>query len=773
MTEITKFPFIENIELIQDPTGFAKAYVGDLYSSEGRFGNGDSFLEFNADNMKSSNFVKGSTGWQILYNGDVEFNDGTFRGDLSATTGTFGGWRIDGNTLNSVNNSIVLDAGNDQITLGSTMIVASTNIQSNNYVSGINGSGFYLDEDLLEVGNIAVRGIIRSAVFQKDVVSAIGGSFAVLDADTLAVDMTALDASTLTIDGNTTFSVNDILRIKDGTDDEWLVVTNATSAPTYTVTRDAGTDYAANTNPAWTKGASVINYGTTGDGGVYMTASETNAPYMSVFTHAGSPWDTLVTRLRLGNLNGYLGYSTDLYGIGIGATGNSMTYEATNGLKITGTITGGVIQTAASGERFLLDGSQGANKYFQAFDGSENQTMYLTSTGQLTLAQHTNISGLDVVNALDGVSVPVVVIRNAIDNTTSSGALLQLIQRGTGNCIDGLNAAGDATLWSIAKTGKITCEGLDAGTNKIENVVDPTEDQEAATKKYVDDNVTGGQLLIKNATAGEALTAGDALFISDGTESTTLTVNTGGSVIGSVYGATLQGQVFLTSASIGGDCIASVQINMKKLNSPSGNLTVSIRATNSPGQNHPTGADLGTVVVAASTISTSPALVTFTFSSPITITAGLKYAVLCYVPDGDISNCIQIYGDAGDPYTDGDQQSGSAETWSSLNADVSCIITTVPIAGKVYKADNDIELTKDHYVGFTESGVNKDATFNLVVGGVMTKSGITVGKVYQLSATRGLIAELTTPSETTKRVGIAIKESSTVKLLVLNSYITN
>jgi len=29
---------------------------------------------------------------------------------------------------------------------------------------------------------------------------------------------------------------------------------------------------------------------------------------------------------------------------------------------------------------------------------------------------------------------------------------------------------------------------LDMGTNKIENVVDPTTDQEAATKKYVDDN---------------------------------------------------------------------------------------------------------------------------------------------------------------------------------------------------------------------------------------------------------------------------------------------
>ena len=44
-------------------------------------------------------------------------------------------------------------------------------------------------------------------------------------------------------------------------------------------------------------------------------------------------------------------------------------------------------------------------------------------------------------------------------------------------------------------TGDVLADGtvpftgtLDMGTNKIENVVDPTADQEAATKKYVDDN---------------------------------------------------------------------------------------------------------------------------------------------------------------------------------------------------------------------------------------------------------------------------------------------
>lgn len=41
--------------------------------------------------MQSEDFTTGSRGWQIKANGDVEFNDGYFRGDLTGATGTFSG----------------------------------------------------------------------------------------------------------------------------------------------------------------------------------------------------------------------------------------------------------------------------------------------------------------------------------------------------------------------------------------------------------------------------------------------------------------------------------------------------------------------------------------------------------------------------------------------------------------------------------------------------------------------------------------------------------
>lgn len=273
--------------------------------------------------------------------------------EIIAETGSIGGFNINATTLYSDGAEIVLDSANKRIEVGSNdaivldgenkkIIVGTANkifidgenkkIESDNYSSGSAGAGFHISEDLFETANFAARGLIRTAVFQKDVISSIGGNLIVLDSDVLDANMTALDASTLTIKATTTFSVGDMLRVKDGDDDEWFEVTAANGA-VYTVTRDKNSDYAADTNPAWKKGATVVNYGQSGDGGIFMTASENNAPYLSVFTHSGSPWTDLSTRVRLGNLNGFNGFSSDVYGISIGvkSSGKYLNYDDGSG----------------------------------------------------------------------------------------------------------------------------------------------------------------------------------------------------------------------------------------------------------------------------------------------------------------------------------------------------------------------------------------------------------------------------------------------------------
>ena len=286
-------------------------------------------------------FAAGPTGFPtvtITQAGVLTATGAVITGTLTATTGTIGGWTISATTLTST--GVILDAGNQRIQVGSSapILIDGINkkIESDNYVSGPFGSGFHLDSNLLEVGNIAARGLLRSSVFQKDVISVVGGNVVILDGDVLGITMTVLDSATLTIKGDTTFVNGDILRMKDTTHDEWFQITSIASAPTYVVTRDMAGVYASNNNPAWPAGTAVVNYRQSGAGGVYMTASDTNAPYLSIFDHTGSPWSTVNTRLRIGNLNGYLGYSSDLYGIAIGESTKYLKYDPTNGLRIKG-----------------------------------------------------------------------------------------------------------------------------------------------------------------------------------------------------------------------------------------------------------------------------------------------------------------------------------------------------------------------------------------------------------------------------------------------------
>jgi len=194
---------------------------------------------------------------------------GTFniKGVLTATSGEIGGWTINATTINSTNDKVVLDNANEKITVGDTGTThiqidgANDYIQSSDFVSGALGSGWRIGNTEAEFQNIRARGKLTTTVFEKEAISIVGGNLLVLGGDILNADMTALDASTMTISGDETFAVNDTLRIKDGTDDEWFTVTNIGSAPTYTVTRDQGSGYGANSNPIWKKGTAVVNYG--------------------------------------------------------------------------------------------------------------------------------------------------------------------------------------------------------------------------------------------------------------------------------------------------------------------------------------------------------------------------------------------------------------------------------------------------------------------------------------------------------------------------------
>jgi len=196
-------------------TGYLEAQTGNIAGwdfTKAQLSSGNVYIQSTAERILMGLATEPLTGIGIFLgkdSSDYEFRAGdpdndyihwtgsalNIVGSITATTGTIGGWSINPTTLSAT--GIILDAGNQKITVGSSSPITidgvAKEIESDNYVSGVFGAGFHLDSNLLEVGNIACRGLIRTAVFQKDVVSVVGGNLAVLDGDVLDADMTADD----------------------------------------------------------------------------------------------------------------------------------------------------------------------------------------------------------------------------------------------------------------------------------------------------------------------------------------------------------------------------------------------------------------------------------------------------------------------------------------------------------------------------------------------------------------------------------------------------
>lgn len=137
-----------------------------------------------------------------------------------------------------------------------------------------------------------------------------------------------------------------------------IKVTYTIPTGTYVVTRDLATSFAADTNPIWQAGTPVVKQGTSDGAAAYsggwlrLLGEGTNSPYYSVFSRTGVAYSAYAERLRLGNLNGWGGFSSDVYGIAAGnyALGKYLTYDETSGDFVLegGKITGVTADTTLS-----------------------------------------------------------------------------------------------------------------------------------------------------------------------------------------------------------------------------------------------------------------------------------------------------------------------------------------------------------------------------------------------------------------------------------------
>jgi hypothetical protein len=225
-------------------------------------------------------------------------------------------------------------------------------IRSTSYTSGLAGWNIAADGEA-EFANVTVRGAIRSSVLLYNAVLATNGSQITVKAaaklrttftvpttptyGTTTVQIEVVDQDGLSHAASQLFAAGDYLYIKDGLNGYTIFKVSSASDQTtfwrYTCTIEAGT-----ANVTYTAGLGVLDYGASGGAGIILTADQSNAPYMQMFTHAGVTAQNsggtfaLTPLLRLGNLNGTFDYATNVYGLGTGtyAAGKAWLTAATD-----------------------------------------------------------------------------------------------------------------------------------------------------------------------------------------------------------------------------------------------------------------------------------------------------------------------------------------------------------------------------------------------------------------------------------------------------------
>lgn len=177
------------------------------------------------------------------------------------------------------------------------------------------------------------------------------------------------------------FASGDRCKIAAAANVTWFTVGSPTDNTTdwqYTATYQSGSSTAT-----YTVGTGIADFGQSGDGGLQLTAVDGRPPAMSIFTHAGSPWDTVTQHLRAGNLRNNYGYDdvSDIYGFAAGdASNENVTIDATNGVRfrdgttVLAELSGSTftVKSSDTGQRLEIDGSTNT---FVFYDSSDTEVL--------------------------------------------------------------------------------------------------------------------------------------------------------------------------------------------------------------------------------------------------------------------------------------------------------------------------------------------------------------------------------------------------------------
>lgn len=251
--------------------------------------------------------VRASDGKLLAGGGSVVLD----QNGITAVGGTIAGWQIQPTKL--------VSPGTPGIQIDS-----NGNIQTTNFATDVRGWRI-ANDGTAEFQNAKIRGELQTTIFTKREVQVTGGTLGIFKSAGVLLEDVTVTTGTFTIKikdpqgaHEQLFAVDDILHLKDATNSTWVkvtAVTDNTTYYTYTVQYQSGTS-----GVTYYAGQAIADYGsaTSSPGHIIMSADDVNAPYISLRKHTGTPWSSVSELLKIGNLNGSWGYTSEKFGVAIG-----------------------------------------------------------------------------------------------------------------------------------------------------------------------------------------------------------------------------------------------------------------------------------------------------------------------------------------------------------------------------------------------------------------------------------------------------------------------
>jgi len=272
--------------------------------------------------MLSGSGVISASDFYVSEAGALTASNALIEGTITATAGEIGGWQI-GATFIS----------------GSNIIISSTGeLQTSDYVSDLKGWRISSDfNGYAEFENCKIRGTLRTTVFEKETVNAVGGQLWVANSTVISASGVGVSETTMSVENASGWAVGEIAIIKKvnntGFTTEYIKVDSSSldtdSSTKYNgklyVTRSFGGnldwyfsqlkdptvetllgDSGSGVGIEYEPGQTIVSTGLSGSGYIRLNANPRDGytPYIDIIERTGSGVYDLELRVRLGDLSG-------------------------------------------------------------------------------------------------------------------------------------------------------------------------------------------------------------------------------------------------------------------------------------------------------------------------------------------------------------------------------------------------------------------------------------------------------------------------------------